>query len=546
MSLFQRKSSVVGVAVLLLVWFLASAWLRPLALPDEGRYVGIAWEMMRSGDWLVPTLDGLPYFHKPPLFYWITAAAMSLLGPSDLTARAAPILGAWVGSFGLYLFLRRWSGERTARLATVALASMPLTYLGAQYANMDMLVAGLIAAAVLLLADAALCLGSGAPHRTTLVCAYAAAGLGVLAKGLIGAALPLFVIVAWLLVTRRARWIPPMISLPGLAAFFLITMPWFVALQWRFPGFLDYFFVVQQVKRFAETGFNNARPVWFYPALLAVASLPWLPWFVPLIRRRRGYFDDADQGVVRWLMLVWVGVVTLFFSIPQSKLPGYILPAVPPLAYFVADALRLLGRHPSAGSSASAGLASGEVPVPGATADERASTQARRRAGLWLTSAAVSALIGLAVVLAVTFRPLASTRDLALALARERAAGEPVFMLQEYYFDLPFYARLTTAVSVVDAWDTADARSRDNWRKELADAGDFAPAATAAAALVTPAALPGRACAAGSSWFVGAGNATARYPFLALAQVVRAGRRATLWRLDSQRPDVRQALGCEH
>ena len=287
MSEPQRKSSVAGIAILLLAWFLASAGLRPLAVPDEGRYVGVAWEMMRSGDWLTPTLAGLPYFHKPPLFYWITAAAMSLLGPSDLTARSAPIVGAWVGSFGLYLFLRRWSGERIARLATVAVASMPLTYLGAQYANMDMLVAGLITAAVLLLADAALRIDAGLPHRTALFGGYAAAGLGVLAKGLIGAALPLFVIVAWLLVTRRARLILPMISGLALAAFFVITLPWFIALQWRFPGFLDYFFVVQQVKRFAETGFNNARPFWFYPALLAVASLPWLPWFVPLIRGRR-------------------------------------------------------------------------------------------------------------------------------------------------------------------------------------------------------------------------------------------------------------------
>lgn len=520
-------------AVLLLAWFVATAWLRPLALPDEGRYVGIAWEMMRSGDWLTPTLDGLPYFHKPPLFYWISAAAMSLFGPSDLAARAAPIAGAWIGSFGLYVFCRRWCGERIARLATVALASMPLTYLGAQYANMDMLVAGLIAAAVLLLADAALRIDTGAPYRTVLVCGYAAAGLGVLAKGLIGAALPLLVIVAWLLVTRRARRILPMISGPGLAALCLITAPWFIALQGRFPGFLDYFFVVQQVKRFAETGFNNVRPFWFYPALLAVATLPWLPWFAPLLRRRHGYLGVGGEGSIRWLMLIWAGVVTLFFTIPQSKLPGYILPAVPPLGYFVADALRLLGTSPSAPPRLGEAAGAGRPRLPAA-----------RLARLWVASAVVSALIGVAVVVAVTVRPLASSRDLAAALARERAPGEPVFMLREYYFDLPFYARLTAPVTVVDVWDTAEARAHDNWRKELADAGTFAPAATAAAALLTPAGLPARACAARVSWFVGPGDATSRYPFLARAQAVLVARRATLWKLDSRRADVREVLGC--
>ena len=75
----------------IVLWISATAWARPLALPDEGRHVGVAWEMMRSGDWLTPTLNGLPFFHKPPLFYWITAGSMSLFGLNEMAARAAPI-----------------------------------------------------------------------------------------------------------------------------------------------------------------------------------------------------------------------------------------------------------------------------------------------------------------------------------------------------------------------------------------------------------------------------------------------------------------------
>ena len=71
-------------------------------LPDEGRYVGVAWEMMRSGAWLVPTLNGLPYFHKPPLMYWIDASGMWLFGPSAFSARLAPALGAWLMGAALY------------------------------------------------------------------------------------------------------------------------------------------------------------------------------------------------------------------------------------------------------------------------------------------------------------------------------------------------------------------------------------------------------------------------------------------------------------
>jgi len=133
-----------GIALLSFAWLALLAWPRPLMLPDEGRYVGVAWEMMRSGDWLVPTLNGLPYFHKPPLFYWVTAAAMSVFGPGDWAARTAPLLGAWAGAMAVFLFVRRWWGESTARLTLVVLLAQPLFYIGGQFANLDMLVAGCI------------------------------------------------------------------------------------------------------------------------------------------------------------------------------------------------------------------------------------------------------------------------------------------------------------------------------------------------------------------------------------------------------------------
>ena len=145
------------VALMTLAWLAATAWMRPLALPDEGRYVGVAWEMLRSGDWLTPTLDGLPFFHKPPLFYWITAGSLSLFGPTAWAGRVAPMLGAWIGAFSLFLFVRRWWGERAAGLALMALLAQPLWFVSAQYANLDMLVAGCITATILALAHAALC-----------------------------------------------------------------------------------------------------------------------------------------------------------------------------------------------------------------------------------------------------------------------------------------------------------------------------------------------------------------------------------------------------
>ena len=144
-----------GVLLLIVIWLSATAWARPLMLPDEGRYAGVAWEMLRSGDWLTPTLDGLPFFHKPPLFYWLTASALSVFGLNEWAARMASIVGASAGAYALYLYVVRYAGLRAARMALLVLLTQLLFFGGSQFANLDMLVAGCIGATILLAAHAA-------------------------------------------------------------------------------------------------------------------------------------------------------------------------------------------------------------------------------------------------------------------------------------------------------------------------------------------------------------------------------------------------------
>ncbi len=500
-----------AVAALVLLWLAATAWMRPLMLPDEGRYVGVAWEMMRSSDWLTPTLNGLPFFHKPPLFYWITAASMSLFGLHEGAARAAPVLGALVGAFSLYLFIRRWSGERAARLTLVALLAQPLFYIGAQFANLDMLVAGCITATIVLLAHAALSIERGLPYRAALTGAYVAAAAGMLAKGLIGFVIPALVVVTWLLMLRRWRVLKALLWVPGILLFLLLAAPWFVAMQARFPAFLDYFFVVQHFKRFAAGGFNNVQAFWFYPAVLVLLSLPWLPW----LRRpfTHGYFTEPERGPLRLLLALWGVMVLLFFSMPKSKLLGYVLPAVPPLAALMADGFMRIGAP---------------------------SSRARR---LWLASAAVSCVLGVGTVMALAIRPPNSLRDLATALGAQRGQNEPVFMLGSYFYDVPFYARLAEPLQVVDDWRATSAPQRDNWHKELADAGQFWPA-RAGVALVAPASLPGAMCGSPISWVIGPATASAAYPFLKSAEIVFSSHNTRLWKIVRSN-DVFSAHRCE-
>ena len=482
-SLWHVRPRVMAAALFagLLLWLAAGIGLRPLALPDEGRYVGVAWEMLRDGQWLVPTLDGLPFLHKPPLFYWITSLGLTLFGPSPGAARLAPLLGALLAAASLYRVTARWSDVRHARLAVTVLATQALFFLGAQYANMDMLVAGLTTAAITFAADALLSADAGRPHRATLLAAAVSAALAVLAKGLIGIVLPLLVIAAWLLVTRRWRWASRLVWWPAPLLFAAVALPWFFAVQWRVDGFLDYFIVRQHLQRYAGSGFNNVQAWWFYPVVLGVLTLPWSATLWLAVRRR---------GPLHALMWAWLLGVLLFFSLPSSKLAGYILPALPPLAWLAADGLRGVSRA---------------------------------RVGALVAMAVLMCGIGLGV--AQRQNENRSTQALADVLLRERQPTEPLVFMGRYYYDLPLLARLREPVPVIDDWsDPAIARS-DDWHRELADAARFAGPARAEATLLPPQVAQALGC---GTWVL----APLKAPPPRAARLVAANAGDGLWRVD--------------
>jgi 4-amino-4-deoxy-L-arabinose transferase-like glycosyltransferase len=517
--LWRRHEGLVCLAALAL-WLGATGWLRPLAIPDEGRYVGVAWEMLRHGDWLVPMLDGLPFFHKPPLFYWITAASMQLFGPGVWAARAAPWLGSVAVAAGLFGFVRRWVDAKQAWSVVVVLATLPIFYGGAQYANLDMLVAGCIGAAILLAAHAVLAHEQGLAYRRALALAFAVAACGVLAKGLIGVVLPALVMVLWGAWTRRAmRVLALLLWAPGWVLFLALAAPWFLAMNARFADFEHYFFVVQHLQRFSATGFNNPQPAWFYPALMLLATLPWSPWLLGLASRR--YWLQREHRDVRVLMLVWVVVVTLFFSIPQSKLVGYILPAIPPLAFLIADAARFA--------------------IEGGAVD--GSLAARPRPAWWRRASTVLAATGcVAMVAAAHFYQPKSQQALAAQLRAAKLPGDALVFVGRYDYDVAFYARLNAPIVVVDAWAPAEV-AKDSWRRELTDAARFAPAG-ATRRLLRPEELGLTLCQVPTAWIVADWPAPARAGLLTgQAPVYRAGSTA-LWRIDLRAPPARAVLRC--
>ncbi|MEP6790899.1 MAG: glycosyltransferase family 39 protein, partial [Ramlibacter sp.] len=145
-ALHPRALQDAALLACLLLWLGCTGWLRPLTLPDEGRYASVAWGMLSSGDWLTPALNGLPFFHKPPLFYWITAASLGLFGMNEWAARLASLFGAVAACASIWLLVRRWATPAAGRWTVLALAAQPLFFMGAQFANLDMLLAGCVTA----------------------------------------------------------------------------------------------------------------------------------------------------------------------------------------------------------------------------------------------------------------------------------------------------------------------------------------------------------------------------------------------------------------
>ena len=452
------------------------AALRPLAVPDEGRYGEIGRWMLQSGDWLTPRLNGIPFFHKPPYLYWLEAGALAVLGVNAWALRWVPALHALLMLGLMWQVARRWGGPALAHRAVCILGSSMAFLIGGQYVNHDMLVASWMSVAIF-------CLGwsfeqgTERPHAGWALGGVFACAMGVLSKGLIGLLLPGLVLVLWLTLTWQWRKVWRLPWLRGIGLFLVIALPWFVLAQQAHPDMLAYMFGKHQFGRYTATTFNNARPWWFYGLAVVVLLGPWILWVLHLgwreLRPTPALQSLRQQAPLRRLMLLcWVTTLAIlgFFSIPNSKLIGYALPVLPALALLAAWGWQL-------------GMAG-----------------KRHERGVF------RALLGLAIVLAV-FANLAASRytqrhssaDVARELACLKGPDDTVWLAGDYAYDLPFTAQLRAPMVVLQDWPHWRQSAGDNWRRELFEGADFD--AQAARALQTPQALLQAAGQAGQ-WLV--------------------------------------------
>jgi 4-amino-4-deoxy-L-arabinose transferase-like glycosyltransferase len=340
----RQSGLYLGLAVLLIAVWLATLANRPLFNPDEGRYAEIPREMLSGGDWVIPHLDGLDYIEKPPLQYWATATMYRLFGVSEFAARLYTALTA-LGTVALVGLLgTRLGGRDTGwRAAAIASGMVMMVVLG-QLVTLDMSLTFYMTASM---TGFVLAQQANDSRPKWMLMAWIAAALGVLTKGLVAAAIPAAVLVIYSLCSRDFTPWRKLNLAWGLPVFLGLTVPWHWLAALRRHDFLQFFFVHEHFARYLTPIADREESWWFFGMVFLIGTVPWtVPALRVLVSGWRGGGRGHGAGTPgdgagspfrpTFFLWIWVLFVCVFFSLSDSKLMPYILPAMPALAVLIA------------------------------------------------------------------------------------------------------------------------------------------------------------------------------------------------------------------
>ncbi len=308
--------------------------------PDEGRYATIALEMMRSGDWVTPRLNGILYFEKPALQYWIGALAFHVFGISEFAARFWPGLAGWLTVVAVGSTAWRLWGRDAGVQAFALAGSTTWIIANSHFLTLD---AGLTLFLTLALCSFLLAeVNTDDPlvQKRWFWLAWAAIAGAVLSKGLVGLVIPGAVIVLLALWQRDPKLLLRVRPISGALIFLAIAAPWFVMVSMRNPGYAEFFFIHEHFARYLSNVHRREGAWWYYIPVLLAGLLPWTFSLGAVLLTRAANLRTPADLTVRRTLLVWCGFIIVFFSISGSKLPSYVLPVFPALALLFAQQLR--------------------------------------------------------------------------------------------------------------------------------------------------------------------------------------------------------------
>ncbi len=327
---------------------------------DEPRYAQIAREMLRRHDYITPILYGKPWLEKPALYYWRAMLSFREFGVHDWAARLPSGSFAFALVVLIFLHIRRFrpGGQLDAALITASCAGIIAFARGA---STDMQLAAPFCIGML---------GWYAWYETDkkfwLFDLYFFNGAATLAKGPVAPFLALAIIFTFIALRREWSLLRRTVWVPGILLYLAMVLPWYIAVSKRNPQFLRVFFLEHNLQRFATNRYEHDQPIWFYFAVMLLALMPWTVVALRALadgmvqsvnewRARRA--KDRYIGHARWgdafpeFLVLWTLFPVIFFSLSRSKLPGYVLPSIPPLTILTGDYLNRLrqreeGIHP--------------------------------------------------------------------------------------------------------------------------------------------------------------------------------------------------------
>jgi 4-amino-4-deoxy-L-arabinose transferase-like glycosyltransferase len=307
---------------------------------DEPRYAQIAREMLEHRDWITPTLGGRPWLEKPPLYYWQAMLAYVVFGVSDWAARLPSAIDATLIVLGVYLFLQRLRAG--AHLDGALMTASAAGIVGfARAASTDMPLAATFTLALL-----AWYAWWETSRKLWLAGFYVFLAFATLAKGPVAPFLAGAIVFLFAVFAKDSRIVLKTIWIPGLILFFLIALPWYVEVQIHNPEFFHAFILEQNLARFGTNLYHHKQPFWYFIPVTALGLVPWIVFVIVACTEtvqvwwseRKALFESGDALNV--FLLFWLLVPVIFFSLSQSKLPGYILPALPAGTLLTSEYLR--------------------------------------------------------------------------------------------------------------------------------------------------------------------------------------------------------------
>jgi len=334
-----------GLLLFYLILYIVPLGQRPLTYPDEVRYAEIPREMLLSGDWIVPHLDGLRYFEKPPLGYWINAISISLFGENEFAIRLPSAIASGLTTLLLFIFtLRTTLNIRVALFAALIHMTTLTVYIVSTLDAPDDLLTFFLTAGIIFFYFSAEAYRQGTGTRSLWWLSGCFFGLAFLTKGFIAFAVPFIILVPWMLWNGQWQRLVTQ-TWPTIAVALLVIMPWSILIAQREGDFWHYFFWVEHVRRFTADDAQHKEPFYFFLIYLPVLLFPWFSLIPAAISGLLGKFKktgaEYNQTQLSSTRLAWLWLLLpfLFFSVSKGKLFTYILPCLPAIAFLSATGL---------------------------------------------------------------------------------------------------------------------------------------------------------------------------------------------------------------